>query len=230
MTRGETIVLSLPGWEEIPLDDTARAEGTLRAWSDEAGSQLSLHRFDLKPDLVAPLSDVSALREQWRHMVADQNGAVVSVDRVEVSGLQALKTVLKFQQDPHGMTYVGSYTFPFETFSYVVRVVCPELGTTGIRDTLVAQKAGGITEDGIASDWFQDPYDSKFKASVLRNKSDDEEWDSLFPDHPLSRARAALESVAAECEIADELRDSRPFTGPRGASKGKGWWRRLTER
>jgi hypothetical protein len=144
------IVLSLPGWDERALDDTAKTEGTLRAWSDESGSQLSLHRFDRESDLAAPLSDVSVLREQDRHVIADQNGAVVSVNRVEVAGLQALKTVLKFQQNPTGMTDVGSYTFPFESFSQVVRGVCPEVGTTGIRDTLVAQNAGGITEDGMA--------------------------------------------------------------------------------
>ena len=226
MTQQEAITFLVAGWEEIPLDDVARAEGALRAWSDNAGGQLSLHRFDLEPDLVASLSDVDALREQYRHMVVKQNGAVVSVDRMDISGLPALKTVLKFQQEPHGMTYVGSYTFPFEDFSYVVRVICSEIGTTGIRDTVVAQKAGGIAEEGIAPDWFQDPYDPSFEASVLRNRSDDEEWDLLFPDHPLSRVRATLRLVTDGCEIADELRQCRPFTGPRGAKRRKSWWRR----
>ena len=230
MTRCDAITFSLSGWEEVPLDDTARAAGMLRGWSDELGNQLSLHRHDLKPDLVAPLSDLSALREQYRHLANDHNGAIVSVDRVDIAGLPALKVILKLPQDPSGMTYVGSFTFPFENVSYVIRVICQELGTTGMRDAVVAQQAGGMKEDGIAPDWFQDPYDPSFKAAVLRNKSDDEEWDSVFPEHPLSRVRASLDSIAANCRIASELRNCRPYTGPSTIDKVKQWWRRHISR
>jgi hypothetical protein len=64
MTQREATTFQLPGAQEIPLDDTARTEGTFRAWGDESGSQLSPYRFNLEPDLVAPLSDITALRQQ----------------------------------------------------------------------------------------------------------------------------------------------------------------------
>ena len=229
MAQSEAISFSLPGWKEIAPDDNARAAGVLREWGNDEGGQLCVFRFDKEPDLVAPLSDMDALRGYYRHMMADRNGAIVSVDCVDVAGLPALRAVFKVKQDPHGMTYIGSYTFPFDTFSYVIRIICPEIGTTGLRDAMVADKCGW-TVDGPDPQFQQDPYDPNFKASVLRNKSDDEEWDELFPEHPLSRIRAALKSIAASCRVGDELRNGRPFTGPSTIRKKESWWRRLTMR
>ncbi len=110
------------------------------------------------------------------------------------------------------MIYVGSFTLPFAHSSYVVKFQCPEYGTTGIRDSVVAaQKLEFDPESGEPIGWFQDPYDPDFTASVLRNRSDDTEWDRAFPDHPLSRLRRYLDLVSSQMEVDAELRTQEPF-------------------
>lgn len=215
MDRRNPITFPLVGWDQATLDEAASAVGLLGHWKDALGSQVRIQRLDVEPGLVAPLSDLDALREQYRNRAATDNAAVVFLDAQHVAGLPTLKVVLKYLQKPRGMTYVGFLMFPFESLSYVVQVICTEVGIIGIRDATVAEKAGGLAGNGNASHWFQDPYAPTFEAALLRSKADDEEWDAEFPDHPLSRVRATLAHVAEGCEVADELRQLPPFTGPR---------------
>lgn len=43
--------------------------------------------------------------------------------------------------------------------------------------------------------WFVDPYDPAWDDTALREYSDDERADVVFPNHPLSRVRTRLEQV-----------------------------------
>ena len=45
------------------------------------------------------------------------------------------------------------------------------------------------------SKWFADPYDSDFKHHFLKNKSEDEQFDEFFPEHPLSQARLLIKQI-----------------------------------
>ena len=44
-------------------------------------------------------------------------------------------------------------------------------------------------------DWEEDPYDKDFKFGLLKNHGEDEEYDFLFPEHPLSQARKLITEV-----------------------------------
>jgi hypothetical protein len=196
----------------------------VRAWKNEEGDSLSLHVFLMVPDLAGPLSRIDRIRDGYRKLIAQSGGALVEVATDELDVLPALRTIFKFPQKPHGMSYIGAWTIPRRSFSFVVRVCCAEHGTTGVRDTLVAHKL----DLPKSKDWFRDPYDSRFRAPVLRNRSDDSEWDGLFPQHPLSRVRASLRSVKDSINIAEEVRRSEPFVGPQEQSPRKsrfGWLR-----
>ncbi len=81
-----------------------------------------------------------------------------------------------------------------------------EIGITGARESigfLLAQKAGlaNITNEGFKG-WFQDPYDPEYKKGRLKNLSENEGFDALLPEHPLSQARELLLAV-----LMDELID-----------------------
>jgi hypothetical protein len=45
-----------------------------------------------------------------------------------------------------------------------------------------------VTEDGIIG-WNRDPYDETIKTGFLMNLSEQSEYDSMFPSHPLSLLR-----------------------------------------
>ena len=66
-----------------------------------------------------------------------------------------------------------------------------EVGTTGLRDTVILDKMmrEGKVSDDFPNGWAMDPYDPEFKKGFLMNLSEREEYDKLFPSHPLSEAR-----------------------------------------
>ncbi len=66
-----------------------------------------------------------------------------------------------------------------------------EVGTTGFRDSVILDKMmrEGKVSDDFPNGWAMDPYDPEFKKGFLMNLSEREEYDSLFPSHPLSEAR-----------------------------------------
>ena len=49
--------------------------------------------------------------------------------------------------------------------------------------------------DETVADWRFDPYDSDYKRGFLMNKSELEEYDELFPLHPLSMTREFVRTV-----------------------------------
>ena len=89
------------------------------------------------------------------------------------------------------MTYIASLTFPFRTCSFVFKVQAAETGMTGMRDALIANKL--ISEN--MDSWSADPYDKDFMIGALMNKSEQDVYDSKFPDHPLTRARQIIKQI-----------------------------------
>ncbi len=116
------------------------------------------------------------------------------------------------------MLYLAAVTIPKRNFSFVIKFQCPEYGPTGLRETLVLNSLG--VENFLSPDrksmvnWQRDPYDPGFDAPLLRNRAESEEWDSLVPDHPLSRARGYLARLQAGFTVDDDVRTAPPFAGP----------------
>ena len=204
------------------------AESLTSTWRNSDGDGLGIYHYDSPPDIEASLDDLDGLRSFYRHMVANAGGAMLQLDVVRVAGVQAVRLCLKVPQPESGMTYIASLTFPFEHFSFVVKAQCAETGITGMRDTVVFAKLGmSADRSGKVVGWDQDPYDATHMAPLLRNRSDDVEWDAMFPGHPLSRARRYMDSLSASITLTDDVRSAAPFTGPPAQVaevRAKRWW------
>ncbi len=191
-------------------------------WRSSFGEIISVHFFPIPPDLPAPVHDLSIHRESARVRLAEISGAVIEVEIAQLGDYAALHQIFKLPMKPSGMLYIASYTIPFQTCSFVIKAQCPEVGATGIRDALVADMSEVdldelennrivIIEGGKKIPWMQDPYEPNFEAPLLRNRSEDRQWDAEFPDHPLSRARKFLEKVKDSFSAAASLRVLPPF-------------------
>jgi hypothetical protein len=88
-------------------------------------------------------------------------------------------------------------------------VAAREKGVTGMRDTAIFAKlmqSGEVAfgEDGESpKNWMADPYDPSIVGVPARNRADDAAYDSLFPDHPLSRVRVLLQQIETSLRISD---------------------------
>jgi hypothetical protein len=203
--------ISVPdfGWEQIQND------AEMQQWMNSAQSvRLSLNFFNQKPDLPTA-KNVDVLRKFYRDQLVVHNGGLIEVDLIDLDKHSAIKTIFKIPQKPTGMTYLASLTIPFKTCSYVVKIQAVEVGTTGMRDTLITNKllAEGKLSLGIDSfeGWFLDPYDSSIKEGTPMNLSEDRVYDSMFPEHPLSQVRNLLAQIKSQIVFADELAKYKKF-------------------
>lgn len=196
-----------------------RAKDTL-AWEHAAPDYLILQYIPSPPDISA-LDDVKQLRDYYRKSANSEGGGVVSVDvletRINGSRIPYVRSIFKIPQQPTGMGYIGTLTFPFAGFSFELRVVSREDGMTGMREAVIGgemMKSGVVTIDPKTMSiqgWNRDPYDPTVKGPVLRNLSEDERYDARFPDHPLSRTRAILADAMKTLKFDDAVLTSAPF-------------------
>lgn len=214
------ISLNHPAWTP-EMQDASR-----EVWRHSSGDALGVFFYNLAPDLGAGLNDIEGLRSYYRNAVAAGGGALVETDVVHIGGAAAARTIVKLPQTPSGMTYVGSLTVAFESFSFVVKAQCEEHGMTGMRDAAIFAELNLPIDEktGQAKGWMQDPYDASFAAPLLRNLADDKQWDERFPDHPLSRCRRTLDELSETISLSDEVKNLPPFSGPVAKKPAQRWW------
>jgi hypothetical protein len=192
-----------------------------RLWRTQSGDPLALHFFAVRPDLTAGPDELEILRAGYRAMVSAAGVGLISCEPVVIDGCAAIETFVKVPQTPHGMTYVGAVTLPFRDFSIVLKVECVEFGMTGIREAVVLpmlEKEGRVELPSLVG-WCSDPYDSTIRTGILRNLSEDETYDEMFPEHPLSRARSIVSQFKGGMKVSDEIRAAKPF-----AKRRKRWF------
>jgi hypothetical protein len=97
------------------------------------------------------------------------------------------------------MIYLASLTVPFADHSCVIKFQCNERGVTGMRETVVMERLlaqGEVDFNNLGN---------------VATIADREEYDSLFPDHPLAKARRIIREIIPTVKVSDELRKAEPF-------------------
>ena len=172
---------------------------------------LSINLFDYPPNINAKNDTELELQNNYRKVAYESGGAIIEVKKVKLGSFDTIKTIIKFPIKPAGMGYIGSYTIPFKNFSYVVKLQCSEQGTTGMRDAIVLEmmiRNGTVQlgeESRIMKGWMRDPYDDSIHLPFMMNLSESEEFDQMFPKHPLSRVRKYLKHIEKTIKIDESL-------------------------
>lgn len=120
-------------------------------------------------------------------------------------------------QHGSGYAYTGMLFAPGQEDSvHVLSLVCGERDDIGSREAIVSAKLAqeGKLELGMfdhpdekgaigqVKGWFQDPYDPDYTGPVLRTIADDEAYDAILPNHPLSRMRRTLSQLRQSARLA----------------------------
>jgi hypothetical protein len=190
------------------------------AYRNADGDVAELHGFDLPPDLPAPLEDLDSLRRATAAHTAAAGGGLIELDVITLDGLPAIRQIVKvpLPNQDHGVAYIASFTMPRADRSLVLKVLCLEQGVTGMRDATVfdrfmADHGQGRSPEEMMRYWAQHPYDPGIQGGLPRNWSEEPEWDPHFPQHPLSRARRVLQSLAPTIELHPAFKSAPPFRG-----------------
>lgn len=207
--RRESISASVaPSLDSVSFDTTELTfkaqEPNRKYWHSTLGDGMAMYFFPKRPDIPNDLKSMDGLRAFYLSLLNGSSAKLVEVTTMVVGGCAAVRTIIKSPQQPHGMTYVGSLTLPFRDFSYVFKAQCEERGMTGMREAVLLDKhlrEGKVTIEADGG---------------IRGKSnpDDDQYDSIFPQHPLSRLRHLLRSFEASCVVDPAVASQPTFNLP----------------
>ena len=197
--------ISIPdfGWTKTKSD-----KAIIQWINPEQTIAISINFFELQPD-IPTIKNIETLRKFYRHSISNVNGGLIEVELSQKDKLPFIRTIFKLQPGQSGMIYLASLTLPFEACSFVLKVQAAEVGPTGMREAVVADRlistnVISIDENGY-SNWFCDPYDNAFQGGVLMNKSEQDDYDVEFPIHPLTQVRQLLKQIESGLQWKSEL-------------------------
>jgi hypothetical protein len=194
----ESMTLDLTGWQEVRRD----ARGIV--YRDASGGAMMLSSSSVRPEIPTSFE-----RDAWLAHARDvaRPGGIVSVDPRTIHGLPAMELIYKRQHE-RGFYYTGLLFMERAGNHHRVVVSWQEGPMTGAREAVLMSRLlqegrirlpkgrpppGGAPLEGFVAD----PYDRAYTGPILRSLSDDEQYDALFPLHPLSRVRSQLR-IASE--------------------------------
>jgi hypothetical protein len=178
-----------------------------RLWETADGDAVLLHFFGVPPDLpVATTFDV--ISAMYASGLAAAGGKVVECTISQFAGCDAVRLLLKVPQQPSGRMYQAAVTVPFRDFSFVVKIQCPEVGTTGVREAILFDKRRRAGEE---------PNFGKPGEPFVGWNPDAPEHDAEFPAHPVSRLRRLLKGIEDSATLDAEIRQLPRFPLPGGA-------------
>lgn len=187
-----SVIVSIPGWhEETPTD-------TMRNWHHPSGAALTL-ATTTRSDTPS-LSHLGSLRDSFRRIAEGNGAALVEADVVQSAYGPSARMIYKKPQGM-GFLFTGMLLLPADDQWLVCTVVDAEKGMTGVREAVVTtqlMEAGQLTIESYQESWARDPYDPEYSPGDrrgLRYLSDDECYDSQFPEHPLSNVRNVLKAL-----------------------------------
>lgn len=182
-------------------------------WTDGQGLLLSVQFFDLVPDLPASLGEPDRLRHGLARSAAGAGAGLIEAELGEVDSLPAVRQLVKAPQaQGHGQAFVGSWTIPRARCSAVVKVQAGEGRTTGLREALI------LNEVGPMHYFTAHPYGADITGGLPSHAADHERWDARFPDHPLTRVRAALRRITPSLALHESFKALPPFAAPAALS------------
>ncbi len=131
------------------------------------------------------------------HGALGEDQGLVDVEIGETGkGRRYIYSIVKTLKKPSGVQYTLTMHVEYANHTECVQDFFDEINVTGQRDNAVL--AMYLNENnGDMEGWFCDPYDPEYKKGVLMNTSEQKEFDTHFPGHPLTMAR---ELVAYICE------------------------------
>ena len=189
----EELSFDCMGWEKSVNTETNNL------FQNSFGDYLTIDIVSPSGKLERNQSELKVYREWIRDLFAQQNGGLIYCDEFETAnGVDGFESITKMPaSESTGMVY--TYFVNARNYSsqklYQIIVRVHEMSPTGIRDNLIIHPISEITQLGIEAlmeGYRQDPYDKEFQDGNLMNISEREEFDHLFPSHPLSIIRKEI--------------------------------------
>jgi TPR repeat protein len=171
------------------------------AWFEpRTGNATLMNRSGLAMELPEP-HELDDWRRIFAQNRASNEGCLLEMDIRRLGGRAALYQLWKQRQsrNERGFVFFAVYVVPSSGGIAGLQYQASEGGTTGVRETLVVVKLGIPKKLGIPH-----PYDPDLTGGLPYLRADEPAWDEMFPDHPLSQARAWSRLMERTAVLEDE--------------------------
>lgn len=148
-----------------------------------------------------PFGNETAVIDGIHKNLSDTQGLIEVKSGALHNGKRYIYRIVKSKLTPSGVQYALNMHIDDDSVDkntcLCVEAIFNEKGTTGQRDSFILNK---MMNDGKISlpdmtGWTADPYDKNYRQGLLMNLSEDEKYDDLFPEHPLSEMRKLIKFV-----------------------------------
>lgn len=132
------------------------------------------------------------------HQSLAENQALIEVKCGKTRrGYRYVYSIVKTHNEPSGVQYFLLMQVFYGHAALNIKAFFSEKGITGKREAVVFEMAcrEGVVSISDTSNWAYDPYDKNFKRDYLMNMSEEERYDQLFPEHPLTQCRNFINLV-----------------------------------
>lgn len=152
--------------------------------------------YPLRADEAMPFDEAMVIKD-IRQML-DKSQGIVEVRSDENKDRRFIYSIVRSLKEengaPAGIQYI--LCLDIETGGKILHLqgYFDEVGVTGVRESMVYIMQGGEGDSALEG-WAQDPYDPTYKKGALSNVSENVQFDSMFPAHPLSMAREMARCV-----------------------------------
>lgn len=155
--------------------------------------------YPISKEASMPFGNENAVITGIHGALGENQGLIEVKSGITKNGKGYIYSIVKSKKQPSGIQYVLTMHIDNSNNILNVQGFFDENGMTGFRDTTIMNKL--ISEGKIIppnmDNWMQDPYDLNYKKGLLMNASEKAEYDSVFPDHPLSEMRTLIKYLIA---------------------------------
>lgn len=162
--------------------------------SESSGTQSFVMAYPIHPDVMMPLQDCDSVINGIHAALSDDQGLISVVNGTSEKGSLFIYSIVKSKQEPAGMQYILTMHIMKGNTPVCIQGFFSEVGMTGMRDSVVFSMLQQ-SDFKIANDWMRDPYDRMFSKGIQMNLSESEQYDVMFPEHPLSEARRFVAEI-----------------------------------
>lgn len=157
-----------------------------------------LTTYPIRPEDAMDYADEAGLIEGI-HKSVDKDQALIEVGTGRTNWhKQYIYSIVKTLKENGVQYFVLLHLQRFAEKDLCIKAFYDEQGVTGQREALVyamLQSDGTLDKLGGLNGWSVDSYDHSFKHDFLMNLSELEQFDELFPNHPLTLARQMIKQV-----------------------------------
>ncbi len=147
--------------------------------------------YQIPPEQAMPFNDKDEVINGIHRALAE-NQALVEVNAGRFKGgFQYIYSIVKTYRE-EGVQYFLLLHYKTPWYVVAISAYFSEYGITGVRDATVYELFRREHPDFGPDEWFYDPYDPNWQADYKMNVAEQEKYDELFPDHPLSQCRALV--------------------------------------